>query len=111
MRFIWVEGYPAPMAWTSPDLEGAVSAGTVDGVPNDTSMTEAQGAQMDERLEKLKDQATKAASTAGSKAAETASKARKGLDDLVEKNRDRIPDRVEQLYDKVAKKSDDNTDD
>lgn len=66
---------------------------------------------MNERLEKLKDQATKVASTAGSKAAETASKARKGLDGLVEKNRDRIPDRVEHLYDKVAKKSDAETPD
>jgi ElaB/YqjD/DUF883 family membrane-anchored ribosome-binding protein len=66
---------------------------------------------MDERLEKLKDQVTKAASTAGSKAAETASKAREGIDGLVEKNRERLPDRVEHLYDKVAKKSGDAVED
>jgi ElaB/YqjD/DUF883 family membrane-anchored ribosome-binding protein len=55
---------------------------------------------MDERLAKIRDQVTKVA-------AETASKARSGIDELVEKNRDRLPDRVEHLYDKVAKKTDD----
>jgi ElaB/YqjD/DUF883 family membrane-anchored ribosome-binding protein len=55
---------------------------------------------MDERLAKIRDQVTKVAG-------KTASKARSGIDGLVEKNRDRLPDRVEQLYDKVAKKTDD----